>query len=278
MIGIDISEHNGYVDFEKVKNSGIDFVILRLGWIGNKENHTIDEYFLDYYNRAKLVGLQIGIYVYSYCKSAEAIISGANWAINKLKENNIKLDKAIFIDMEDKTIIECGKENLTKQVVEFCKIIENNGIKAGVYANKNWFENYLDINRLISYKIWLAEWNEKENHTANFRVDLWQYSSKGKVEGVTGNVDMNKCLNCQKPPETTEEEKKEEFEMKMYVNGTTKEDVFQDSNCKICIGYLHPHEIAKCYGIINNKALIAYNVDNSNYKKAGFVKWLGGIR
>lgn len=278
MIGIDISEHNGYVDFEKVKNNGIDFVILRLGWIGNKENHTLDKYFLDYYNRAKLVGLQIGVYVYSYCKSIDTMRSGANWAINKIKENNINLDKAMFIDMEDNTIIECGKEILTNQVVEFCKIIENNGIKAGVYANKNWFENYLDINKLISYKIWLAEWNEKENHSANFKVDLWQYSSNGSVEGVTGRVDMNKCLNCQKTPETTEEDKKEGFEVKMYVNGTSREDVFQDSDCKTIIGYLHPHEIAECYGIINNKALIVYNRDNSNYKKAGFVKWLGGIR
>lgn len=90
---------------------------------------------------------------------------------------------------------------------------------------------------------------------------------------------MNKCLNCQNSPVSTETNNinKGDFEMKIYQNGSTKEIVYQDTNCTKQIGYLNPYETAECYGIINNLALVVYNVDNSSYKKTGFVKWLGGI-
>ena len=82
---IDISQHNGNIDFYKVKNNGIDGVIIRVGWIGNKNNHTLDKKFEEYYNKAVEVGLQIGFYVYSYCKTLDALISGINWFIEKIK-------------------------------------------------------------------------------------------------------------------------------------------------------------------------------------------------
>ena len=197
ILGIDLSEHNGNIDFSQVKNDGVNFIILRLGWIGNKNNHTLDKKFDEYYKLAKNVGLQIGAYVYSYCKTVSSMESGAKWVIDQLKYKNIELEKPIFIDLEDNSIIECGKDNLTKQCLKFCEMIEQNGFSSGIYANKNWFTNYLDINQLGKYKIWLAEWNGKENHTANFNVDLWQYTSSGKVNGINTRVDMNYCLNCE---------------------------------------------------------------------------------
>lgn len=275
MKGIDISEHNKYVDFNKVKNSGVDFVIIRVGWIGNKNNHTLDKYFNEYYVNAKNAGLKIGFYVYSYCRSIEAVKSGINWTLNQLNGKNF--DMPLFLDMEDSSIISIGKEELTKHCEIFGQEIERHGIKAGIYANLNWFNNYLYVNRLIQYKIWLAQYTSNRFHSAKFKVDLWQYTSTGKVDGVYTNVDINRCLNCKHDEEVNIKEKGG-YEMKVYQNGSTREDVYQDSNCTKKIGYLNPHETAECYGIVDGKAVIVYNMDNINNKKVGFVRWLGGIK
>lgn len=273
---IDISEHNGNIDFNKVKQDGISGVIIRIGWIGNKENHTLDKKFNEYYKLAKSVNLKVGFYVYSYCRSVETLRNGINWLIDKIENKSFELP--VFLDLEDNTIEDIGKENLTLHATQFCKIIENIGYKAGVYANKDWFTRLIDVNKLITYKIWLAEWNEKENHTANFKVDLWQYTSDARVNGINGRVDMNYCLNCQNSSNIIDTNNTGDFKMKNYQNGSTKETVYQDTKCQKVIGYLNPYEKAECYGIINNLALVVYNVDNSNYKKTGFVKWLNGVK
>ena len=276
MKGIDVSEANGNIDFNKVKKNGNDFVIIRVGWIGNKENHTLDKYFNQNYVNAKNAGLKIGFYVYNYSKSTEAIKSGANWVLNNIKDKTF--DYPVFIDMEDSSLLVC--KNLNLLCIEFCNIINLNGFKSGIYANLDWFRNKLNINELLNYKIWLAEWNRKENHTANFKVDMWQYSSKGKIDGIVGNVDLNKCLNCVANEEEIigNNENKGGFEVKVYQNGSTRETVFQDVNCKTAIGYLNPRETAECYGIIDNKAIVVYKIDGTNNKKVGFCRWLGGVK
>lgn len=271
---IDISEHNEKIDFNKVKQDGIDGVIIRVGWIGNKENHTIDKYFEEYYQSATKVGLKVGFYVYSYCKSQQAIVSGTQWFLNKII--NKQCDLACFLDLEDHTIEYLDKEELTRHSEIFCKTVESKGKKAGIYASEHWFKCKMYIDRLITYKIWLAKWvNNKPQE--NFRFDLWQYTSEGKVNGINTNVDMNECINC-KQEENQNSNVGDEFEMKIYQNGSTPEPVYQDSNCQKQIGYLNKYEQCECYGIINNSALVVYNVDGTNYKKAGFVKWLGGIK
>lgn len=271
---IDISEHNGKIDFNKVKQDGIEGVIIRVGWIGNKENHTIDKYFEEYYQEATKAGLKIGFYVYSYCKNQNAIISGTKWLLNKIQ--NKKCDLACFLDLEDETIAYLNKEELTRHSELFCKTVGSKGIKAGIYASEYWFKYKMYIERLISFKIWLAKWTSNKPNE-NFRYDLWQYSSKGIVNGINTNVDMNLCINCE-AQENQNINVGSEFEMKIYQNGSSIEKVYQDVECTKQIGYLHEYEQAECYGIINNKALIVYNVDNTNNKKSGFVKWLGGVK
>lgn len=270
---IDISQHNGQINFEKVKNDGIDGVIIRVGWIGNKENHTIDKYFEEYYQGATKVGLKVGFYVYSYCKSQTAIISGTQWFLNKIY--NKQCDLACFLDLEDPTIEYLDKEELTRHSEIFCKTIESKGKKAGVYASEYWLKYKMYIDRLITYKIWLAKWTNNKPQE-DFRYDLWQYTSEGKVNGINTNVDMNECIQC-KNEENQNMNNGSDFEMKVYQNGSTIEPVYQDINCTKQIGYLHEYEQAKCYGIINGRALIVYDIDNIDNKKSGFVKWLGGI-
>lgn len=190
-IGIDLSEHNGNVDFTKVKNSGIEFVILRVGWIGNKENHTLDKKFIENYNNAKANGLKVGFYVYSYVENENAMLSAINWVKNQISGKTHEYP--IFLDIEDAQISNLSKEVQTNLCKYFCDNFEN----SGVYANLDWFKNKLNVSELTNYKIWLAQWTSASSHSADFKVDLWQYTSKGKVDGINSNVDMNYCLNCE---------------------------------------------------------------------------------
>ena len=195
--GIDVSEHNGTINWEKVKNAGINFVIIRLGWVGNKNNHTIDKKFEENYNNAKSAGLKVGVYVYSYVETSETMQSAINWVQSKL--NGKTLDYPVFLDVEDAQISSLDKDTLTTLCKQFCERIT--GFETGVYANLNWFTNKLNVNDLINYKIWLAQW--ASDYSKNFKVDMWQYSSKGSVNGITGNVDMNYCLNCEEGENVT---------------------------------------------------------------------------
>lgn len=187
--GIDVSQHQGYINWDKVKNSGIEFAILRLGWIGNKNNHTLDTYFERNYTEAKRVGIPIGVYIYNYSNSIDNIKKGANWTIEKLKGKSLELP--VYIDMEDASIGGLGKNVLTNMSIEFNTIIEKAGYWAGVYANKNWFMNYLNKDILgAKYTLWVAQYS-KACDLVVANKDIWQYTSSGKVDGINGNVDMN---------------------------------------------------------------------------------------
>ena len=136
---IDISQHNGYINFERVKHHGVKACIIRVGWIGNKDNHTLDTRFEEYYRLAKEYNIKVGFYVYSYCKTLENLRKGTMWLLDKLE--NKKVDLPIFLDLEDATIAGLGRDKLTEEEENFCRIIENSGYKAGGYASKYWWEN-----------------------------------------------------------------------------------------------------------------------------------------
>lgn len=264
---IDLSENNGDIDLRMIKEEGIDNVILRLCWIGNKNNHTKDKLIDYYYTQAKIYNMKIGFYVYSYCESVENLKLALNYIDNILNELNAK-NNEIYLDLEDKQISGLSKENLTEQAKYFCNYYKEKGYKSGIYANLDWFKNKLEYNELKNYKIWLAEWNVTK---PSIECDLWQYTDNLIIN--------NKRFDCSYIINENEDEKKEgEFEVKDYENGSTIEYVYQDDHDFKQIGYLHPYETAKCYGIVNNRALIVYTVDGTTSKKSGFVKWLGGIK
>ena len=275
---IDISQHNGYINFERVKHHGVKACIIRVGWIGNKDNHTLDTRFEEYYRLAKEYNIKVGFYVYSYCKTLENLRKGTMWLLDKLE--NKKADLPIFLDLEDATIAGLGRDKLTEQAENFCRIIENSGYKAGVYASKYWWENKLYPSKLLNWKIWLAEWGSRYNHTFKYKVDLWQWTSDGFVDGINGRVDLNKCLcNCLEENENNENQTNgDDVEMKKYINGSTVEIVYSDTNLSNKIGSLNPREICDCFGIFENRAMVRYKVDRQNNYKIGFVKWLGGVK
>lgn len=154
--GIDVSEHQGEINWNDLK-SKIDFAILRLGWIGNKENHTLDKQFERNYNECKRLAIPVGAYIYCYANNEESAKSGANWTINNLAGRPLELP--IYIDMEDNSIINLSKDNLTNICIAFNSVVEANNKWAGVYANLNWFDNYLNKNIIKSkYTTWIAHY------------------------------------------------------------------------------------------------------------------------
>lgn len=271
--GIDVSEHNANIDFAKVKESGINFVIIRIGWIGNKNNHTVDKYFEQNYKNARANGLQVGFYVYSYVNNESAMLSAINWVKGKISGKTYEYP--IFIDVEDAQISNLSKELQTN----LCKYFCDNFTNSGVYANLNWFKNKLNVNELTQYKIWLAQWGNTYNK--DFKIDLWQYADNGAVNGINGNVDMNYCINCNDvSQETTGQATNNggDEEVRVYQNGSTIENVYSDTNLTNKIGYLNKYESCDCFGIFNNRAMVRYKVDGSNNYKIGFCKWLGGVK
>ncbi len=186
--GIDVSHFQGNIDWNKVKGN-IDFAILRLGWIGNNNNHTLDTKFETYYNACKSTGIPIGVYVYNYCNSEDTVKSGAEWTVNQLKDKGI--DLPIYIDMEDRSIENLGKDKLTSICIAFNTVIENAGYWAGVYANLNWYTNYLNKDTIKArYTTWVAHYGISQDRYVG-QYDMLQYSDTGKISGISGNVDMD---------------------------------------------------------------------------------------
>lgn len=208
--GIDVSQHQGKINWDEVKGN-IDFAILRLGWIGNKNNHTIDTQFERNYSECVRLGIPVGVYVYNYSSSIETIESGAKWAIEKLKGK--KLDLPVYIDMEDSSIASLGKDKLTELVFAFNQIIENAKYWAGVYANKNWYDNYLHKENIKKrFTTWIAHYGVKGDSKYKGEYDVWQNSSSGRVKGINGNVDTNYMhrdliADIKGTPKTEEKEK-----------------------------------------------------------------------
>lgn len=197
--GIDISVYQPNVDYKKLKEQGIEFAIIRCGYgrmIFQKDNK-----FEEHYKGLKEVGIKVGTYLYSY---ADNINDGKNEAQNCLNIINGKdFDIGVFYDLEDKiTSKKLNKSQITQIAKDFCNIIENAGYKAGIYANLDWFNNKINVKELEKYYIWLAQWTDK--HTANFKVDFWQYTSNGKILGINGRVDMN--YDLRKTEEKQEEQ------------------------------------------------------------------------
>lgn len=188
MYGIDVSQHQGSIKWDSVKGN-IDFAILRLGWIGNKNNHTLDTQFERNYSECKRLGIPVGVYIYCYSSNIESAKSGANWTVQKL--NGKTLELPVYIDMEDNSIASQGKDVLTNICFEFNSILEKAGFWAGVYANRNWFDNYLHKENIKArFTTWIATYTSGTDKYKG-EYDMWQNSSSGKVNGITGNVDTN---------------------------------------------------------------------------------------
>ncbi len=188
--GIDVSKHNGKIDWKAVKSSGVDFAIIRCGYRGSATGAMIeDPKFRENIKGATDAGIKVGIYFFSQAVDEVEAVKEASMAVSLAKGYNLAYP--IFIDTEssggrgDKI----SKEARTAVVNAFCKTVQDAGYLAGVYSSKTWYEKHLDVSQFGSYKIWLAHYAEVPNYSG--RYDMWQYSCKGTISGISGKVDLN---------------------------------------------------------------------------------------
>lgn len=185
--GVDLSYCQSNVSYSKLAKS-VDFAIIRAGF--GREYTQEDSNFVKHYNGCKAAGIPVGVYWYSYADSPSDAITEARACLKVL--GNRKLDLPVYIDCEESAQARLGKNVCTKIVDNFCSTIAKAGYKAGVYANLNWFNNYLSYEILRKkWSIWLAQWTSSPSK----KCDIWQYSSDGSVSGVQGRVDVNILYN-----------------------------------------------------------------------------------
>ena len=186
--GIDISNHNGNIDFNKVKNSGIGFAIIRssYGWFYKDSN------FENYVRACESVGLPYGLYHYSYATNLEQAKIEVDNFLNLAR--SCSPTYPLIIDMEDADGWKKKNGNPSNemyvQICEyFCKRIEEAGYYAMIYANLDWLSNRINDDRLGRFDKWVAQWSSKCTYSKEYGI--WQYTSDGQVDGINGRVDMN---------------------------------------------------------------------------------------
>lgn len=185
--GIDVSEFQGKIDWEKVKNSGIEFAILRCGYGMDFSNQDDVEYERNA-NECERLGIPYGVYLMSYANTVEKARSEAKHVLRLIEGRKISL--GVWHDIEDNgTSGAINKETLTNIINTFCNTIKNAGYKVGVYANLNWLENKIEKTIKDNYDIWVAQYYSKCEYEGKYI--MWQHTSSGKVNGISTNVDMN---------------------------------------------------------------------------------------
>lgn len=187
-VGIDVSKWQGDIDFKKVRESGAEFVMIRIGYQdGFDGDYIMDPYFKQNMEKAKENNLKIGIYFYSYSNSIEESEKQAEWVINNLK--NYEIDLPVVYDWEVWSSFNSINASLHKfnlMAETFLKKIEDAGYKSMLYSSKNYLEN---IWELQDYKTWLAHYTNKTNYNGNYY--MWQMCSDGKIDGINGYVDID---------------------------------------------------------------------------------------
>lgn len=202
--GIDVSAHNGIINWKKVKEAGIQFVMMRLGY-----STVTDKKFVEYYKEAKAIGLPIGGYWFSYALNVSGAIQEAD-ACAKLIQS-YPLDLPVYFDFEDDTERYANQNGVyytpalrTSIHQAFLTRLKERGIPCGIYANQNYLGNLLNWDALKSYPLWLASWpGYSTGRATGFTIDpntvptkhgkpqCWQFTDSGRVAGLSGKVDLD---------------------------------------------------------------------------------------
>ena len=190
VMGIDISKHNGNIDWNAVKNSGVQYVILRCGYRGSASGVLVeDQKFKRNIQGATAAGLKVGIYFFSQAVNEVEAVEEASMTLSLIK--NYRITYPVYIDVESANGRADGisKAARTSVINAFCQTIRNSGYTPGLYANKNWLTEKINTGALGGCKIWLAQYVAAPTYGG--RYEMWQYSSRGAIAGIKGNVDLN---------------------------------------------------------------------------------------
>lgn len=187
-IGIDVSKWQGDIDFKKLKDDGVEFVIIRVGSsTGINGENFVDSKFIQNIENANSVGIPVGVYFYSYANSMERAINDAKWIIDVIKDYRVELP--IAFDWENWGSFnkyELSFFGLTNIAKKFMDTVKDAGYEAMLYSSKTYLEN---IWMRVDYPVWLAHYTKNTNYTGDY--SYWQLCSNGRVDGINGDVDID---------------------------------------------------------------------------------------
>lgn len=193
-LGIDVSSYQGDINWQKVKESGVEFAILRLGYRGYGQTGKIvlDSKFEQNYKSAKAVGIEVGVYFFSQAINVQEVKEEADFVLKHIEGK--ELSYPVVFDLEKIKNDVARTDNLTTEEItdmtlEFCKIIEQNGYSPSIYGNAKTLITKMKLELFNSYRKWYADY--QENPLYPFEFDLWQYTEKGNIDGIKGNVDID---------------------------------------------------------------------------------------
>lgn len=260
--GVDLSTWQENVDYKRLKQEGIEFAFIRCGY--GKDSGQKDDMFETHYKGLKEAGIKVGAYHFSYCTSIENAIKEAENCLSYIEGK--EFDLPVFYDLEAECVRRLGKEAITEIALRFCRRIEQAGYKSGVYANLNWFRNYIEPNSIINegFNIWLAQ--VYKEITADFPVDIWQFTFSLEVANlsVDGDYLVNENLLNKVNQKTNENLLKsiEELAIEVingqYGNGQARKDALGDM-------YEVVQEKVNKILLYNDIDEIALNVIKGNY-------------
>ncbi|MGN0361972.1 MAG: RICIN domain-containing protein [Bilifractor sp.] len=190
--GIDVSEHNGTINWSQVKNSGIDFAIIRCGY-GDNYTYQDDKQWLNNVKGCEENNIPYGVYIYSYAKTDAQIDSEVAHVKRLLSGHHPSLP--VYIDIEENFQFQMGSETVCRFANRFCDQISAAGYKAGLYASRSYWQTLFGNYTLLpNYYHWIAEYGTSScNYNGNY--ESWQFSSTGKVNGINASVDMSLWYN-----------------------------------------------------------------------------------
>ena len=194
-LGIDVSKWNQEIDWEAVKNAGVEFAIIRCGYRGASTGAlVIDPRYKENIEGAIEAGIPVGVYFFTQALDEVEAVEEASMVIRLIEEYDV--DYPVFLDSESAggrgRADGLDNDERTSAHRAFLQTIQAAGYETGVYASRNWLKDRLDMTRLSNYRIWLAEYAEAPTYD-EYYYHMWQYTSKGTVDGISTNVDLNLC-------------------------------------------------------------------------------------
>lgn len=195
-MGVDISKENGTVDFNKLKNAGVQFVMIKVGARGYGSGQiTLDDHFTEYVEGATNAGLNIGVYFYSQAVTKEEALEEANLVYESIK--NYKITYPIAFYMEKITGDISRADSLTKEArssiaLDFLQALKNVGYKGIIYGNKEWLIQKINLSTVGSFDIWLSQVGDVPDYP--YKFSMWQYTQSGKIDGINGDAGLNICF------------------------------------------------------------------------------------
>lgn len=192
LLVVDVSDHNGKIDWEKVKDSGVQGAMIRVGYRGWGNAEIVeDRYFQSNIAGAKAQGINVGVYFYSQATTPEEAIEEAEFVMDKVWGRRINLPVAFDMEpfMRQERFADHSKIQKTEMADAFLKVVKKFGYEGILYGNPTWLSNDVDMKKLAKYPVWLAHYTSFTDWPYEFR--MWQFTSEGRVKGISGDVDLN---------------------------------------------------------------------------------------